>query len=54
MIVTMREEKFQRDLAELAGASRDELIEHWRRFYKCEPPRYASMVFLQRAVAYAL
>ena len=54
MIATMREDKLQRDLAELAGASRDELIKRWRRFYKCEPPRYASMVFLRRAVAYAL
>ena len=50
----MREEKLQRDLTELASASRDELIERWWRLYKCEPPRYASMALLRRAAAYAL
>ncbi|MBY0558593.1 DUF2924 domain-containing protein [Hyphomicrobium sp.] len=50
----MSENKLQRELIDLAGASRDELIGHWRRLTKREPPRYASMEFLRRAAAYAM
>ena len=54
MIRAMANERLQHDLAQLAVASRDELIERWRRLYNCEPPRYASMAFLRRQAAYAL
>lgn len=50
----MSEDKLQRELIELAGASRDELIKHWRRLTRREPPRYASIAFLRRAAAYAI
>jgi len=50
----MPEHKLQRELIELAGASRDELIEHWRRLTRREPPRYASIDLLRRASAYAM
>jgi Protein of unknown function (DUF2924) len=50
----MSEGKLQRELIEVAGASRDELIEHWRRLTKREPPRYASREFLRREAAYAM
>jgi Protein of unknown function (DUF2924) len=50
----MSEDKLRRELAELADASRDELIERWRWLTKREPPRYASMEFLRRAAAYAM
>jgi hypothetical protein len=50
----MAEDKLQRELAELAGSSRDMLIERWRRLMKCEPPRYASIEFLRRVAAYAV
>ena len=50
----MADERLQRDLAQLAVASRDELIARWWRLYNCEPPRYASMAFLRRQFAYAL
>jgi hypothetical protein len=50
----MSEGKLQRELIELAGASRDKLIEHWRRLTKRAPPRYASMEFLRRAAAFAM
>lgn len=46
--------RLQRELIELAGASRDVLIERWRRLTKREPPRYASIEFLRRAAAYAI
>src|SRR5919109_3760529 len=46
------------DLAEriraLGTTSRTDLLQHWRRHLKSEPPRYASPRFLARAVAYAL
>lgn len=54
MIAAMAEDRLQRELAELAGASRDLLIKRWRRLMKCEPPRYASIEFLRRAAAYAV
>lgn len=50
----MSEDKLQRELIDLAGASRDELIGHWRRLTKREPPPYASIEFLRRAAAYAM
>ena len=50
----MAEDRLQRELADLASASRDVLIERWRRLMKCEPPRYASIEFLRRAAAYAV
>lgn len=50
----MLEHKLQRELIKLADASRDELIEYWKRLTKREPPRYASIEFLRRAAAYAI
>ena len=50
----MSEIEVAREMAALASASREVLIAGWRRFMKCEPPRYASIEFLRRAVTYAL
>ncbi len=41
-------------LAALADARRADLIERWRRLFKCEPPRYASMELLRRAIGYTI
>ena len=41
-------------LRALDAASRAELMRQWRRLYRSEPPRYASLDFLGRAVAYAV
>jgi hypothetical protein len=41
-------------LRALEGASRADLMRQWRRLYRSEPPRYASLDFLRRAVAYAV
>jgi len=50
----MSTEDLREALAELASASRHNLIERWRRLYRCEPPRHASLEFLRRAAAYAI
>ena len=41
-------------LRALETASRADLMKQWRRLYRAEPPRYASLDFMRRAVAYAL
>jgi hypothetical protein len=48
------EGKLGKPLRALNGASRQHLTREWRRFYKSNPPRYASSGFLIRAISYAL
>jgi len=50
----MPEDRLHRELADLAQASRAELITRWRRLLKSEPPRYASLELLRWAAAYAM
>lgn len=54
MIAAMAVDRLQRELAEIAIASRHQLIERWRRLMKREPPRYASVEFLRFVAAYAV
>lgn len=46
--------RLERELDEIAIASRHQLIERWRRLMKREPPRYASVEFLRFVAAYAV
>ena len=48
------ERELSQALRALEAASREELIRQWRRFYRSEPPRYASRDLLVRAIAYAM
>ena len=41
-------------LRALENASRVELVEEWRLFFKSDPPRYASPKFMAQGIAYAL
>lgn len=41
-------------LRELDNASRGTLVAQWRRHYRSEPPRYASVEFMRQAIAYAI
>jgi hypothetical protein len=47
-------DKVEKALRELEEASRGALVAHWRRFYRSEPPRYASIEFMRQAVAYSI
>ena len=40
-------------LKHLNDAPRAELLIEWKRIYKTTPPRYASLLFLRRSIAYA-
>jgi len=40
-------------LMNLNDAPRAELLIEWKRIYKTNPPRYASLLFLRRSIAYA-
>ena len=42
------------ELGMLEQLSLHDLQEQWRRYFKCPPPRHASVRFLTLAVAYAL
>jgi hypothetical protein len=46
--------KLYERLRALENASRVELVEEWRQFFKSDPPRYASPKFMAQAIAYAL
>ena len=48
------ERELSQALRALDAASREELIRQWRRFYKSDPPRYASRELLVRAISYAM
>lgn len=48
----MGSRKLEQALADLDEADRHVLIEQWRRVFKINPPRHASMEFLRRALAY--
>jgi len=50
----MAVDRLERELAEIAIASRNQLIERWRWLMKREPPRYASVEFLRFVAAYAV
>jgi len=49
-----REDKIKQALQALEVATRADLVAHWRRLYRSEPPRYASVDFMRRAIAYVL
>ncbi len=38
----------------LEEASRGNLVAQWRRHYRSEPPRYASVEFMRQAISYAI
>ena len=48
------EDKVGLALRALDVASRADLVRQWRRLYRSEPPRYASLDFMRRAVVYAV
>jgi hypothetical protein len=48
----MGSRRLEQALADLDEADRHVLIEQWRRVFKIDPPRHASMEFLRRALAY--
>lgn len=44
-------DKVGQALRELEEASRGSLVAQWRRHYRSEPPRYASVEFMRQTVA---
>lgn len=50
----MSQDKAGQALRELEDASRGTLVAQWRRHYRSEPPRYASVEFMRQAIAYAI
>lgn len=48
------DDKVGQALRELEKASRGALVAQWRRHYRSEPPRYASVEFMRQAIAYAI
>lgn len=49
-----KDDKVGQALRELDKASRGTLVAQWRRHYRSEPPRYASVEFMRQAIAYAI
>ena len=49
-----KDDKIGQALRELEKASRGTLAAQWRRHYRSEPPRYASVEFMRQAIAYAI
>ena len=49
-----KDDKVGQALRELEKASRGTLVAQWRRHYRSEPPRYASVEFMRQAIAYAI
>lgn len=47
-------DKLRQALHDLEPASRGVLVAQWRRLYRTEPPRYASMNFMRLAIGYLL
>ncbi len=47
-------DKLRQALRELEPASRGDLVAQWRRLYRTEPPRYASINFMRHAIGYVL
>lgn len=50
----MRKKRLDQALAHLADADRADLLEHWRKAFRCAPPRYVSVELLRRAVGHNL
>ena len=49
-----KDDKVGQALLGLEEASRGTLVAQWRRHYRSEPPRYASVEFMRQAIAYAI
>jgi len=49
-----KDDKVGQALGELDKSSRGTLVAQWRRHYRSEPPRYASVEFMRQAIAYAI
>lgn len=49
-----KDDKVGQVLRGLEEASRGTLVAQWRRHYRSEPPRYASVEFMRQAIAYAI
>ena len=49
-----KDDKLGQALRGLEEASRGTLVAQWRRHYRSEPPRYASVEFMRQAIAYAI
>ena len=49
-----KDDKVGQALRGLEEASRGTLVAQWRRHYRSEPPRYASVEFMRQAIAYAI
>lgn len=49
-----KDHKVEKPLRDVEEASRATLVTEWRRHYRSEPPRYASVEFMRKAVAYAI
>ena len=54
MLALQSIEQLDRDLAELADASREQLIERWSAAYGRPPPKGVSRRLLERATAYEM
>jgi hypothetical protein len=50
----LKDDKVGLTLRELEEASRGTLVAQWRRHYRSEPPRYASVEFMRQAIAHAI
>ena len=46
--------KLKREIAQLSNLSRPELVERWRKIYRCAPPKGVKRGLLERAVAWHL
>ncbi len=49
-----KDDKVGQVLRGLEEVSRGTLVAQWRRHYRSEPPRYASLEFMRQAIAYAI
>ena len=49
-----KDDKVGQVLRGLEEVSRGTLVAQWRRHYRSEPPRYASVEFMRQAIAYAI
>ena len=47
-------DKLRQALRDLEPSSRGVLVAQWRRLYRTEPPRYASINFMRQAIGYVL
>lgn len=51
-MVGLKQERVAQELSRLASLDRAACLELWRNWFRSEPPRYLSAVFMRKALAY--